>query len=218
MNRLLFEKTGNAVWISHLDLMRVLQRSFRRAGLMLKHTGGFNQHAYVSLALPLPVGTESHCEILDYTLEDSIAPEELKSRLNAALPEGIRVIEVYESDEKLKYLTHLSARVELSYDGGVPEGAEKSIEELFRRPALEVEKKGKNGISELDIRPMILSLGVRKTSGEQLALDAVVCAQNPSLNPALLEAAVSRYLPEFRPDVSRVIRLEMLRNDGTAFR
>ena len=59
MSRLRFEKSGDAVWISHLDLMRVFQRAFRRAGFLLRHTGGFNQHAYVSLALPLSVGTGS---------------------------------------------------------------------------------------------------------------------------------------------------------------
>ena len=52
MPRLLFEKTGNSVWISHLDLMRVFQRGFKRAGLPLKHTQGFNPRPSVSIALP----------------------------------------------------------------------------------------------------------------------------------------------------------------------
>ena len=53
MPRALFEKTGNAVWISHLDLMRVFQRAFKRCGLHLKHTQGFNPRPSVSIALPL---------------------------------------------------------------------------------------------------------------------------------------------------------------------
>lgn len=52
MPRLLFEKKGNAIWISHLDLMRVFQRSFKRAGLPLTHTQGFNPRPSVSIALP----------------------------------------------------------------------------------------------------------------------------------------------------------------------
>ena len=55
MPRLLFEKKGNAIWISHLDLMRVFQRSFKRAGLPLTHTQGFNPRPSVSIALPLSV-------------------------------------------------------------------------------------------------------------------------------------------------------------------
>ena len=62
MPRLCFEKTGNAVWISHLDLMRVFQRAFKRAGLPLTHTQGFNPRPSVSIALPLSVGIESVCE------------------------------------------------------------------------------------------------------------------------------------------------------------
>ena len=41
MPRLLFAKTGNAVWISHLDLMRVFQRAFRRGGILIRHSQGF---------------------------------------------------------------------------------------------------------------------------------------------------------------------------------
>ena len=58
MPRALFEKTGNAVWMSHLDLMRLLQRAFKRAGLHLKHTQGFNPRPSVSIALPMSVGVE----------------------------------------------------------------------------------------------------------------------------------------------------------------
>ena len=61
MPRLLFEKTGTAVWMSHLDLMRVFQRAFKRAGLSLTHTKGFNPRPSVSIALPLSVGVESVC-------------------------------------------------------------------------------------------------------------------------------------------------------------
>ena len=69
MPRALFEKTGNAVWMSHLDLMRLLQRAFKRADLHLKHTQGFNPRPSVSIALPLSVGVESVCELLDFDLD-----------------------------------------------------------------------------------------------------------------------------------------------------
>lgn len=70
MNRLLFEKRGDAVYLSHLDLMRVFQRAFKRAGILIWHSQGFSPRAYVSIALPLPVGMESRCEILDFEIED----------------------------------------------------------------------------------------------------------------------------------------------------
>ena len=68
MLRLVFEKKENAVWISHLDLMRLFQRAFKRAGLLLTHTQGFNPRPSVSVALPLSVGVTSECELLDFDL------------------------------------------------------------------------------------------------------------------------------------------------------
>ena len=54
--RLRFEKSGRAVYISHLDLMRTMQRTFKRAGYALKHSEGFNPHPIISILLPLSVG------------------------------------------------------------------------------------------------------------------------------------------------------------------
>ena len=124
MRRILFEKTGNAVYISHLDLMRLFQRAFKRGGLNLKHTQGFSPRAMVSIALPLSVGVESVCEILDYELvgQDELSFEEIRDRLNRTMPSGVRVLEVYDSSRKPKELTHLDAAIRLEYDNGVPEG------------------------------------------------------------------------------------------------
>ena len=114
MSRLLFEKTGESIYISHLDLMRVFQRAFRRAGLLLRHSQGFTPRAIVSIALPLALGTESRCELLDFELQEAgtVTPEQL----NAVLPAGIRVLEVYETGRKLKELVYLRVQVELEYD------------------------------------------------------------------------------------------------------
>ena len=89
MRRILFEKTGNAVYISHLDLMRLFQRAFKRGGLNLKHTQGFSPRAMVSIALPLSVGVESRCEILDYELvgQEELTCEEIRERLNRTIAE-----------------------------------------------------------------------------------------------------------------------------------
>lgn len=219
MNRLLFEKTGNAVWISHLDLMRVFQRAFKRGGLNLKHTQGFTPRALVSIALPLSVGVESVCEILDYELEgQSIPHDEIVRRLNATMPSGIRVRESFESNHKIKYLSHLGCCVTMEYDGGIPQGAVEGIRALFARERLPVTKKGKNGPVEQDIIPMISDLEVERVDGHTLKLTAKVCAQNPSLNPQQLVAAIGTHMPEFQPDFAKIRREEIYYPDGTVFR
>ena len=125
MPRLLFEKTGNAVWMSHLDLMRLMQRAFKRADLPLKHTQGFNPRPSVSIALPLSVGVESKCELLDFDLDgQSLSGEEMKQRLNAALVDGVKVLDVYTDGRKIRDLALLDCVLELEYDAGIPENGE----------------------------------------------------------------------------------------------
>ena len=219
MPRLLFEKTGNAVWISHLDLMRLFQRAFKRADLPLKHTQGFNPRPSVSIALPLSVGIESHCELLDFDLEgDPVPCDVICSRLNQVLVEGVRVLDVYENGRKLKELSLLSCRVTLEYDNGVPEDAENQIRQLFAQDNLLVSKKTKNGMQDQNIVSMIRSIQVMKRNLNELHLDATVCCQNPTLNPTQLVAAIRQYLPELSPDFSKCCRLEVMDQKENVFR
>ena len=211
MLRMRFEKTGNGIWISHLDLMRVFQRAFRRASLPLRHTQGYSPHAFVSLALPLSVGTESFCELLEFDLAepaDDLAA--MPAQLNAVLPAGIVCREAYAGGRKFRELTHLQVRVMLEYDAGVPAEAAVQLRALFARKSLMVEKKSKSGLVQQDIRPMIHSLDVIETGPQTLCLEAVICAQNPSLNPDLLAKAICTYLPEYAPDFSKSTRLMLL--------
>lgn len=220
MPRLLFEKTGNAVWISHLDLMRLFQRAFKRAGLPLTHTKGFNPRPSVSIALPLSVGIESGCELLDFDLDGdtTYSCEEIASRLNETLVSGIRVLEVYQEMAKIKNLAYLDCALSLEYDNGVPAGAEKTIRTLFAQPELLVEKKSKNGVLEQNIIPMIRSLTVDAQDANTLCITARICCQNPSLNPMQLHAAIVRYLPVCAPDYVRCRRLEVYTTQETIFR
>lgn len=213
MRRMLFEKTGKAVWMSHLDLMRLMQRAFRRAGVILHHSQGFTPHAYVSMPLPLSVGVESVCEIMEYELDTELSVS--ADEMNRVMPEGIRVRDVYESDRKCKELTHLKARLELQYDHRLPDI--QLIDQLFGKEELLVEKKTKRGIEETDIRPMIKEYSVL-AENSQMIIECTVCAQNPSLNPMLLISAIERYLPECRPDFVKCCRLELLDAQGEVFR
>ena len=89
-----FRKTGAAVYVSHLDLMRTMQRAFLRAGFPLAYSEGFNPHAILSMALPLSVGMESVCELMDFRLRDPADPAVLPERLTAAMPEAARTAAV----------------------------------------------------------------------------------------------------------------------------
>lgn len=219
MPRLLFEKTGKAVWISHLDLMRLFQRTFKRAGLPLTHTQGFNPRPSVSIALPLSVGIESRCELLDFDLDgESKSNEEILSSLNAALTEGIRVLSVYSDGRKTRDLSMLECELDLEYDAGIPENGAEKIKELFEREDVPVEKKSKNGTVDQNIIPMIRRVSVEKISPQELRIHGLICCQNPSLNPMQLHAAIIRHLPELAPDHVRCRRIEIFDEKESIFR
>lgn len=219
MPRLLFEKTENSIWISHLDLMRLFQRAFKRADLHLKHTQGYNPRPSVSIALPLSVGVESHCELLDFDLEgDAVSNEEIQNRLNDALVDGVRVLRVYNDGAKIKNLALMDCKIVLEYDNGVPSDAVGRMRELFSSDILMVEKRSKNGMHDQDIIPMIRGIEVLQTADCQIQINARVCCQNPTLNPMLLPAAIERYLLELKPDFSRCCRVEIYDNEEKIFR
>lgn len=220
MPRLLFQKKGNAIWISHLDLMRVFQRSFQRAGLPLTHTQGFNPRPSVSIALPLSVGIESDCELLDFDLEgETPSNEEIRDRLNEKLIAGVRVLKVYEDGAKIKHLALLKCRLGLEYDQGIPEGAEVKIRGLFEREEVVVSKKGKGGkITDQNLIPMIRNMEIRTLNEKELEICALVCCQNPTLNPMQIPAAIEKYLPEIKPDFVTCSREEIYDTEENIFR
>ena len=219
MPRALFEKKGNAIWMSHLDLMRVFQRSFKRAGLPLTHSGGFTPRPQVSIALPLSVGVESQCELLDFDLDGQMPDlDEIRDRLNQALVPGVTVLNVYNDGRKIRDLALLECQVVLEYDSGVPADAQAAINALFARESLILEKRSKNGITQQDIIPMIRRLAVHTQDSNTLILQALICCQNPALNPGQLTAAIEKELPAFQPDFAKICRLEVFDNNETIFR
>lgn len=219
MNRLLFEKTGDSVYISHLDLMRIFQRAFKRADIMIWHSQGFSPRAYVSIALPLSVGMESRCEILDFDVEDgSVDLQTLPDKLNKTLPEGIRVLSAYESDRKMKHLAYLRAKLTLEYDGGVMPSCAEEIGKLFSQKELLVHKRTKRGETDLDLIPLIRSLTITQPTADTLIMDALVTAMNPTLNPQLLITAIEACIPAYKPDFAHICREEVYDTEMNIFR
>ncbi len=216
--RLFFVKEGRAVYISHLDLLRTFQRMFLRQGLVLRHSQGYHPHPILSFALPLSVGQASECEILDFEVNGEMDGTGLPEALNRFMPEGIRVVDCRAPLRPVRDLAALRCRVELLYDGGVPAGAAEQIRALLLGDSVVIQKRTKRrAMADLDIRPMLHSLDVTEEPG-LLCLDAVVAAQNPGLNPALLAGAVGSHLPELTPDFIRIRRLAALDSEGQIFR
>ena len=218
MSRILFKKEGRAKYISHLDIMRTMQRIFIRAGVRIKHTEGFNPHPYMAFALPLPVGTESDCELMDFELVGGAELEELPERLTRFAPEGITVLAAYEEERKFKHLAFLRVQMVLEYDGGVPEGAPEELRELYSRSEIIVEKTSKGKTRQEDIAPLIKSAEFDPRGEREIVCTAVLAAQNPGLSPALMLSAIEACAPHLAPDFVHVRRLEVYDSEMKTFR
>ncbi len=217
-HRMLFYKEGLAQYISHLDLMRTMQRVFIRSGLSVKHTEGFNPHPFISIALPLSVGCESQCELMDFELLSDIPLEKVPEMMNASMPSGITVVKVYEAERKLKEIAWLEICGLLTYDKGVPDSACGELNSLFTGDNLVIQKKSKKGITDFDIIPCINAILFSKLSDTGIFVRAVISAQNPALNPNNIISAIEQKKPFLAPDFTEFKRMEVLDSDMNVFR
>jgi radical SAM-linked protein len=87
-------KDGDTRFLGHLDFARLVERSLRRSGLPLVNTQGFNPRQKVSFTDALPVGVASEGEWITLSLHEDLTPETLRERLEPALPECVRLVEV----------------------------------------------------------------------------------------------------------------------------
>jgi radical SAM-linked protein len=92
-----FQKVGELRFLSHLELMRALQRALRRAGIPLAFTQGFNPQPRLSLAQALAVGVEGLRELGEVELTERMPPEEMRATWNRQLPPELKILRAWEA-------------------------------------------------------------------------------------------------------------------------
>ena len=201
--RFRYSKTGRAGYISHLDLMATMQRAFLRAGVKLKYSEGFNPHPYISAALPLPVGCESICELIDVGIIDGSLPD-IKS---IKMPEGIIISEVYTPDRKAADITWIEIICHLHYDRETDEGIADKLYSALTKEVNIISKRTKRGFKELDIAPYIKNVELLyDTNDKNVQLKAKIFAQNPTINISDIENAIGDSL---KPDFFELKRIDI---------
>lgn len=216
--RMRFEKTGRAVYLSHLDLMHTFHRVFLRAGYPLKHSEGFNPHPILSIAVPLSVGHGSLCEVMDFTLVQEEADlTQLAADLNANLPEGIRTLEIYMPETKASGIKWLRVSGRYEYDEKRPAELTGPLRDFYVRTELPVSRKTKRGEGIIDIAPYVKDLTV-EAFGSDIRLEAVVSVNEPTINPELLVKALQQNAPDLAPDFAEFTRLEIYTEAMDLFR
>ena len=217
--RMRFEKTGRAIYISHLDLMHTLQRAFSRAGLRIKYSEGYNPHPVISIALPLSVGTASVCELMDFRLVGEEEEQTIAERLNLVLPEGIHIQEVYPAERKTAELKWLKLSGRMEYDRLEAGRNAAALREFFSQDTLVISKKSKRGFSDFDLIPAVRELSFSPDEeNNTVSLSMTVSAQEPTFNPDLLCEALRQKAPELEPDFAAYTRIETYDADMNIFR
>jgi len=170
--RITIEKTGRAIYTSHLDMMRNLARAMTRAGLPMWHTEGFNPHPYLSLVRPLGLGFESRVELCELVMIERMDDAELLERLNAALPEGLCASKVSHEFRNAREIIYSGYIIHAEIDGEPSEAVER-MKMLVGKPLM-VDKRRKSGKTDpVDITPMIMRFNAKECAGE-VRIDAVL--------------------------------------------
>ena len=106
MNRYVlgFSKLGYTKYTSHLDMLRLFKRAFKKTGILLEHSQGFNPHPKMGFAQPLSLGYTSICELIEFETVEKFSTEDIMNRMKNVLPEGIVVTRCCEFNENIKSL------------------------------------------------------------------------------------------------------------------
>lgn len=196
-----FSKEGYICYTSHLDLLRLFKRAFKKAEIRLSYSQGFNPHPKMGFAQPLSLGYASVGEYLEFETDEAYDPEELKNLVSAQMPEGIRIFSCESMDGQRRGLAARNRAAE--YIIGMPAGRELSREEaetlchdfLAQESILVLKKQKKSGkMKELDIRGKIQSLNFL-AAGENLLITGLLDSGSQSnLSPELLITAIAKFL------------------------
>ncbi|MBP3495819.1 MAG: DUF2344 domain-containing protein [Clostridia bacterium] len=179
--RIKFSKTGNLMYISHLDLARTMQRIIVRSGIDIWYSEGFNPQPKIVFAVPLPVGVESKCEYMDIRINSYMSNDEIAKRISDNFPEEMKLISVYTPDKKFKNIAYIDYTISLVSPKITSETAN-SILELFKGECI-ITKKTKSGEKEVNISDHVKKLEA-DFDGEKITLHAILSADSEKyLNP-----------------------------------
>ncbi len=209
-----FTKGGYAKYTSHLDLLRFFKRAFRKSGIALSYSQGFNPHPKLGFAQPLSLGYSSECELLEFTTDVEYDANDLYERLAGMMPEGLNLVYCKELTANVK---SLAAAAEWAvYEVLIPHTV--SCEELKKLAegymaqdeilAMKKQKKDKKLVS-VNIKNMIRKFEA-KTLDEEIYLKLTLdCGSISNCSPELVISSFTEYakidVPRYEMEVNRQI-------------
>lgn len=183
-------------FVGHLDLIRAWQKIFRRSGIPIAYSEGFNPHQVFSIGAPLALGTTGDGEYLDLKLKvETYELKELIERLNKVCPEGIEVVDAVEliGKQTAAMAACKAASYVLTFSDELAKEAllVDKINAFVAQDEIIIQKKTKKGkIKDLDLKPGIYSLEV---DGNKI-MTTIATGSSLNIKPELLMKAIFDYV------------------------
>ena len=183
--RMWFGKVEEMSLISHLDLVRLFDRSIRRAALPISFTGGYHPGPKISIANALSLGITSNGEIVDFELTEDMEIEEFRDRLAAQLPENIPIYKVEEVDVKAMNASRVMDKAEYLITVQVEDNPawQQWIEEINSSESIIWSKFTKSGNKrEINLCDRLFSLALESADNNQAVIRFTGSCRNDGTN------------------------------------
>ncbi|MGI8628189.1 MAG: TIGR03936 family radical SAM-associated protein [Geodermatophilaceae bacterium] len=212
--RIRYAKRGRLRFVSHRDFARAFERALRRSGVPMAFSAGFSPHPKISYVGAAPTGAASEAEYLEIGLQTECDPEQVRAVLDAALPDGLDILEVLPAGPGglPEQIEASDWRIELP--GVAPEELVVALDDFLGRESVLVERVTKKGLRLLDARAAVVSASASSIAG--CAILAMVVRQvSPAVRPDDVLTALGAVAGLDGPLTSRSTRLAQGRLDGT---
>jgi radical SAM-linked protein len=224
--RVRYAKRGRLRFTSHRDFARAFERALRRAGIPMAYSAGFTPHPKISYLGAAPTGVASEAEYLEIGLARHVDVDELRSALDAALPDGLDIVDVVDAVDAgggslAERMQATSWRIDVPHVS--VEDLARAVEVFLAAESVEIERLTKDGRKTVDARRPVVSATVsgaadRAGSPPRAILDVVVRLATPAVRPDDLLAAlhsVAGLALDVSRQESRAMRLAQGPLDGS---
>ena len=216
--RVWFKKMGMSRYVSHLDLMRAMTRSVRRAGVPLWYTEGYNPHPYLTFALPLSLGMESLYESMDMRIEGESSNEDIFNLMKGAMPPGIEIVSVDDPVDDPKTIAF--GEFDLLFDCEDTDKLTALINDMLSNDELVVQKLGKQGrkkvLKDINLLEHLKETKLTSTNNRVKLTVVFPAGSTTNINPSLLSDEIVKQSGE---DIaSFVVRKRLMKADMQNFR
>jgi radical SAM-linked protein len=197
--RIKYIKENNMKFLSHLELIKTLERAFRRMNFKMAFSQGFNPKPKISYAAPLPVGVETECDYLDVELLEKVDLKDLLDNQKDYLPNGLEFVEARYRDKSKKMMALITDSeyiVKLSTEEVYTKDSMQGKLDAFvgQREITYEKMTKKKKLKLVDVKPYIQKFDIVSIEDNQLTLKCMVTTgSNGNLKPEKLAELFCTY-------------------------